>query len=306
MRLFAARARRLVALPDHRPLTVAAAVLVAVVMAAFGAAAGSWVAARTAGALPGDAVLADLSRRACGVDAQPEVSRETSPWTASRVYVSATIDMEWDAVQARQRYAAAGWSVSTLTIVNDFAIVLYPGDQTSTYVPSRYSRFTAQSRDLVVVVSGTAIASDVSVYLDVWSANTQVSRGLTLTGTILTLISGWLLTATLARRIRPTHPAHRTTVAALTSTALLVLATPTVALYSSLARVLFPHSDSGGPPPTVHDALLHGPYWPTTPTWLLPALTITGSLLTAVTLALAVSPQPKHTDRSASARERPR
>ncbi|TWJ19057.1 hypothetical protein JD81_05949, partial [Micromonospora sagamiensis] len=99
LRRLAARARRLFALPDPRPITVAAVVLVAVVLAAFGAAAGSWAAARTAGALPGDAVLADLSRRACGVDAEPEVSRETSPWTASRIYVSTTLDSDWDAAQ---------------------------------------------------------------------------------------------------------------------------------------------------------------------------------------------------------------
>lgn len=298
MRAAGRRTRRLCTLPNGRPIAVA--VGVAVVVGGFGAALGSWTAALTTGALPDDAALADLSRRASGVTEEPDIRRESSALTGPRIYTTSTTDADWDAEQARQRYAT-DWSVSALTVVDDFAIVSYPGDATSTRVPSRYSRFTAQAHGVVVVVSGTALAGDAAVYLDVWAAHRPTTPALGLAGTAIGLLSGWLLTATIARRTRSSHPAHLSTVAALTVTTLLILTTPTVALYTSLGRVLRPPPDTIGPAPTVHHALVHGPYWTATPAWLLPTLTIAGGLLALITLTLGISAQDNshREDRSA-------
>ncbi|MDG4749936.1 hypothetical protein O7630_03185 [Micromonospora sp. WMMD718] len=293
-RLFMRRASSRFSLPSRRPVAVAAVVLVAVLLGAFGAAAGSWLGNRGLTELPDTAGLAELTQRATGVDEAPVVSRQTSPHAAPVVAADIRIDTGWDAAQARQRYAAAGWSVSPVVVVDDQASVLYPGDKTITYLPSRYSHFTAESQGLVLEVSGSFVADDGIVRLSGWAANSPAVPALALTGAALGLITGWLLAATMARRIRPADPAHRATVKALTATALLVLAAPAAALYLNLGHVLRPHAHTSGPIATVHSALTPGSYWPTAPTWLLPVLCVAGTLVAIIALALAAAAQPAH------------
>ncbi|RAO59522.1 hypothetical protein LUPAC06_01664 [Micromonospora saelicesensis] len=289
VRLTVTGARRWLALPDRRPVTVAAVVLIALLVGAFGAAAGSWLSTRAVADLPSEATLADLSRRATGVDEAPVVSRETSPRTAARFAADTTLATGWDSAQARQRYAAAGWSVSPLTVTDDQASVLYPGDKAVSYLPSRYARFTAESGGLVIEVSGGFVGADGVVRLAGWAADSPVVPALTIAGAALGLITGWLLAVTTMRRVRPTHPAHRATVSALTVTALLVLAAPAIALYGNLVRTLRPHVDTSGPAATVHSALTPDPYWSAAPAWLLPGLTAAGGLIAVITLVLAAS-----------------
>ncbi|AYF26869.1 hypothetical protein CSH63_05265 [Micromonospora tulbaghiae] len=93
-------------------------------------------------------------------------------------------------------------------------------------------------------------------------------------------------------RMRFTCPAHRLTVAALTGTTLLVFTTPAAALYLNLLRLLRPHTETTGPIPTVHTALLHGPYWANAPAWLIPTLTFGGALLAVVTVSLTIWRRP--------------
>ncbi|MEW2144338.1 hypothetical protein AB0869_16165 [Micromonospora vinacea] len=290
VRLIVSGACRWLGLPDRRPVMVAAVVLIAVLLGAFGAAAGSWVSAHALADLPSEATLADLTRRAAGVDAAPVVSRETSPRTAASFATDISLDTGWDPAQARQRYAAAGWSVSPLTVIDDQASVLYPGDQAISYLPSRYARFTAESNGSIIEVSGGFVADDGVVRLAGWAAGSPAMPALTLAGTALGLIAGWLLAATTVRRVRPTHPVHRITVSALTAAALLVLAAPGVALYANLARMLRPHADTTGPVATVHSALTAGPYWSAAPTWLLLGLTVAGGLIAVITLIFTASP----------------
>ncbi|GAB3950456.1 hypothetical protein GCM10027614_50930 [Micromonospora vulcania] len=83
-RLIVTGVRRWSALPDRRPVTVVAVVLIAVLLGAFGAAAGPWLGARALADLPSEATLADLTRRTAGVNEAPVSSRETSPRTAAR------------------------------------------------------------------------------------------------------------------------------------------------------------------------------------------------------------------------------
>ncbi|WP_147442467.1 hypothetical protein [Micromonospora endolithica] len=109
----------------------------------------------------------------------------------------------------------------------------------------------------------------------------------------LGLITGWALAATMARRVRPAHPTHRANVTALTAVTALALAFPVIALYGNLVRVLRPPDDNSGPVATVHSALQPGAYWDAAPTWLLlPALTVAGGLLAAVTLVLTGRSRP--------------
>ncbi|MBO4162364.1 hypothetical protein [Micromonospora antibiotica] len=302
-RLFARRARWWFALPNRRAVTVAAVVLVAVLLGAFGAAAGSWLGNRSLAELPDTAGLAELSQRATGIDETPVVSRKTSPHAAPVVAADMRIDTGWDAAQAQQRYAVAGWSVSPVVVVDDQASVLYPGDKTITRLPSRYSRFTAESQGLVLEVSGSFVADGGIVRLSAWAANSPAVPTLALTGAVLGLITGWLSAATMARRIHQANSVHRATVTALTATALIVLAAPAVALYLNLGRVLRSHGDTSGPIATVHSALTPGSYWPTAPMWLLPVLSVAGSLVAIIALALAVTTRPAHASAALSAAE---
>ncbi|MFI7510669.1 hypothetical protein ACIBSS_28010 [Micromonospora aurantiaca] len=296
LRRSARQAPRLFSLPDRRPATVAAVVLATVVLGAFGAAAGSWLGAGTLADLPAGTAVTELSRQAAGVDAAVHVTHETSPWTSAKVTTAVSLDASWDATQARQRYATAGWSVSELVVVHDRASVLDPATRTGTYIPTRYDRFTAESHGLVIEISGMSVGDESTVQLVGWPASSPMLRILAVTGVALGLIIGWLLAAAVARRVRPTHPAHRVTMAALTAATVLVLATPAFALYGNLLRALRPHEDRSGPVGTVHSALLPDSYWPAAPAWLLPTLSAVGGVLAAVTLTLAVWPRSTRTD----------
>nr|WP_128136337.1 hypothetical protein [Micromonospora provocatoris] len=294
VRLIVRRIRQWFALPDRRPVTLAAVVLASVLAGAFGAAAGSWLGVRALTGLPGKAALNDLTRLATGVDEAPVVSREASARTAGRVAADVRLSSQWEPAQARQRYAAAGWSVTNFMVVADQTGVLYPGDKTVTYLPSRYARFTAESQGLIVEVTGSSVADDGIVRVSSWAASSPALPTLGLAGMSLGLFTGWSLAATASRRIRPAHPAHRATIIALTAATALVLAVPAVALYGSLVRTLRPQDDSGGPIATVHSALLPGSYWPAAPTWLIPVLSVAGGLLAVVTLVLAARSRPIH------------
>ncbi|MFV2009626.1 MULTISPECIES: hypothetical protein [unclassified Micromonospora] len=266
--------------------------MVTAVLGAFGAATGSMLGAATLTDLPSDTAMVDLTRRASGVEAPSVVLRQTSARTADRVFTAGTLDGRWDASQARQRYAAAGWSVSEIEVVHDQAGVADPAAWTSDYIPSRYDRFTAEHHGLVVAIAGMSVGGKTTVGVDAWAAGSPVLRILLVAGVALGLSAGWLLAAAVARRIHSTHPAHRITVAALSATTVLVLAAPVVALYVSLAHAIRPHAHTGGPLPSVHHALSPVPYWTAAPPWLLPASSAVGGLLVIVTVVFAARPQP--------------
>ncbi|MEH0828462.1 MULTISPECIES: hypothetical protein [unclassified Micromonospora] len=288
------RIRQWLSLPDRRPITLAAVVLASVLVGAFGAAAGSYLGVRTLVNLPDTAALNDLTRLATRVEEAPVISREASPRTAGKIAADVRLSSQWDPAQARQRFAAAGWSVSGLTVVDDQTGVLYPGDKIVTYLPSRYARFTAESQGLIIEVNGSSVADDGIVRVSSWAASSPALPALSLAGMSLGLFTGWSLAATASRRIRPAQPAQRATVIALAITTALVLVAPTVAMYGNLVRTLGAQDESGGPVATVHSALLPSSYWPAAPTWLLPVLSGAGGLLAVVTLILAARSHPIH------------
>ncbi|MGC5054916.1 hypothetical protein ACLQ2S_26115 [Micromonospora sp. DT48] len=280
-------------LPAGRPLMALAALLTALTMGGFGAAAGSWLGAQTFADLPDDAALTRLVQQA-GADGAERHSHSTgSPWMAEGVAVHGPLDGTWDAEQVRQRFAADGWSVSGLK-PRSGGNGIFHEDESITYVPLHGAWFSATSNGLILHVDGLAPADSRfvdtgigHVVIDAWPERTVAFLPLVVLGTIGGLLVGWLLAAAVAYRMVAAPPAGRRAAAALWGAALLTLALPVVALYGNVMRVFRDGSRHEGSPLTVHSAFTPGEYYPFGPQWLVLGLTVAG--LTVAGLAVAVA-----------------
>ncbi|MCZ7419530.1 hypothetical protein O7605_08360 [Verrucosispora sp. WMMA2121] len=280
-------------LPAGRPFMAIAALLTALVVGAFGAAAGSWLGAQTFADLPDEAGMAILTAQTGGDDTLHSYY-SSSPWTAETAHSFSQVDGTWDAEQVRQRLTADGWSVSGFTPITGMSGTV---DDAGSFVevPLRGTRFTAESGGVIINVMGwnpaenrsVAIRSDVSLYAI--PARTAAFLPLVVTGTAVGLLAGWLLAATVAYRMTATPPGRRHAAAALWSGALMVLALPAVALYGNVMRVFRDSSVHEGSPLTVHSAFTPGEYYPFGPQWLVLGLTVAG-LVVAVAATLAARP----------------
>jgi hypothetical protein len=280
--LLAGGARQRLRLPTGRPLTVVAAVLVALTVGAFGAAAGSWLGARTFAAMPADAELAALARQATA-GGEPIVQRVTSPWWPQVSWADTEVSGYWDADGARRRLAADGWSVSA-TETTPYAQAVW--DQTTgTRIdqPIRDDAFTAERDGVLLQLRGHTRDGNGLVSVNEWPQPTRVFLPLILAGLAAGLLAGWLLVAALAGRLRHAQPARRHTATGLSVLALLTLTPPVAALYGNAIRA-FRYAGDSGAVFTVHSAFTPGPYYPLGPQWQVPALSIAG-----VVVALAVA-----------------
>ncbi|WBB48673.1 hypothetical protein O3597_26970 [Verrucosispora sp. WMMA2044] len=281
-------------LPVGRPLVAVAAVLTALIIGGFGAAAGSWLGAQTFADLPDDAAMASLTQQAGG-DETLHSLYSSSPWTADTASSFSWVHGTWDAEQVRQRLAADGWSVSGFTSVTGMVGTL---DDTGSLVeiPLNGTRFTAESDGLMVNVTGwnpaagnssVDIRSDVSLLA--MPQRTAVFLPLVVVGTAAGLLTGWLVAAAVAYRMAAAPPGRRRAAAALWGATLAALALPAVALYGNVMRVFRDGSVEGGPPLTVHSAFTPGEYYPFGPQWLVLALTVAG-LVVAVAATVTARP----------------
>lgn len=286
--------RQRLRLPTSRPVAVIAAVLVALTMGAFGAAAGSWVGAQTFADLPGDAAIASLAQRASGAADDPVQSRFASAWRGEAISTTTEVGGSWDVEQARQRLAVDGWSVSGITPLGGQATSYNPDTKSFVNLPMRNSMFSARSGGLTLQVSGFLTAEHGTVHVDVWAQSTPVFLPLIVMGALIGLIAGWLITAALAYRIVAAPAERRRACAGLWAVALIALALPAAALYGNVMRAFHYHGDVG-PVFIVHSAFTPGAYYPFGPTWQILALTIAGAVVAAGAILLAwpgTQPQP--------------
>jgi hypothetical protein len=306
--LFGSGLRQRFRLPADRPLAMIASTLVALTLGAFGAAAGSWAGVQTFAELPDDATMAALARRASDIPANESTIYRSgsSPWAEKFITMSTQFDGWWNAGLARQRFAADGWVVSGVMPRNDSGFTYDPYTHAQITNPIAGSQFTARADGVTLHVSGEAdqvlvrthrmkndpIPYDVDVRVDAWAQSTPVflpSIGL---GTIAGLTVGWLLTATVAYRLRRTPRGRRGTATILSALALLLLLLPTVALYGS-AWSAFQHNGEPYAVMTVHSAFTPGPYYLVGPDWLILALTTAGIVTAVASIALATpAPHP--------------
>ncbi|NGM16171.1 hypothetical protein ENC19_27850 [Verrucosispora sp. CWR15] len=280
-------------LPAGRPFMAIAAVLTALTIGGFGAAAGSWLGAQTFADLPDEAGMARLTKQAGGDDTI-HLLYSSSSWTADTAHSSSQADGTWDADQVRERFAADGWSVSGFTPITGMSGTV-DDSGSPIEVPLHGKRFTAESGGLIVNVTGwnpaensaVDLPSHVSFYA--MPKQTTAFLPLVVVGTAAGLLTGWLVAAAVAYRMAAAPPGRRRTAAALWGATLTALALPAVALYGNVMRVFRDGSVEGGPPLTVHSAFTPGEYYPFGPQWLVLALTVAG-LVVAVAATVTARP----------------
>jgi hypothetical protein len=274
--LFVSGLRQRFRLPSGRPLVWVAALLIAVVTGAFGAAAGSWVAEQTFTDVPGDARVESLTRQAAGGGGSDfSVVRAASPWWGTMAH-GAVDEPGYTPEAAQARLTADGWSVTPIESVPSASFTSDPVTGALVELPSRGTRFEATRDGLTMQVGGYVTAEQGNVFTEFWPADTSALRPLTLVGAALGLIAGWLLTAAGAYRMRPLPPIRRRSATALVALALAALAAPTVALWVNVGRMLEP---ADGPVNTVHSAFNPGPYWSYGPAWMVLGLSVIGLIL---------------------------
>jgi hypothetical protein len=292
--LLASGLRQRFRLPAGRPLALIAAVLTTLITGAFGAAAGSWAGTQTFASLPDPAALA---QQTTGTGGATTTLHNGSAWTAPARYTSTDVAGTWPIEPARQRLRADGWQVSPVAPLGGSASTFDPATGATIAVPMHNDQFQAEKDGIAMSVRAFRTAGRGTVDTDTWARPTPVFLPLTVTGTVLGLVAGWLLAAAGAYRLRR---AGRRTATAGVTLAVLALALPAVALYGNVMRA-FRYADDFSPVFTVHSALHPGPYYPFGPPWLVPALTITGIVLAAAATLIARPGTPVTAEQSPTA-----
>ncbi|RSM71755.1 hypothetical protein DMB66_06900, partial [Actinoplanes sp. ATCC 53533] len=288
--LLASGLRQRFRLPAGRPLAWAAAVLITLITGAFGAAAGSWAGAQTFAGLPEQAALAE---RVTGTAGGRTWVHDTSSWSHTARFTDTEVAHTWQIEPARQRMRADGWQVSPVTPVDGSAHTVDPATGAMIDLPMRNNEFRA-TRDGVQLsvrafLADSRVAPAGTVDTSTWAGATPVFLPLTVAGTVVGLVAGWLLAAAGAYRVRRSRrPRLAATTCAL---AVIAAALPAVALYGNLMRALR-YAGDFGPVFTVHSAFTPGDYYPFGPPWQVLALSIAGVLLAAATVVIARPGQP--------------
>jgi len=281
--LLASGLRQRFRLPAGRPVAWVAAVLIALIAGAFGAAAGSWAGELTFADLPAEATVARQAAGEIDTD-QLAVLHDASPWSADMIFADSRLGPGWNPEHTEQRLSAAGWTVTPGAPLSGHAVTVDPATGAPVDVPVRGTELRAESHGVLLQVRGYVTAQTSSVSVTGWAARTPAYLPLVVLGTLLGLVAGWLLAAAGAYRlVRARRPWLAATVSA---TAILALVLPAVALYGNLMRV-FRRLGDFGPAHTVHSAFSPGPYYPFGPTWQVLALSVAGVVLAAGALLVA-------------------
>jgi hypothetical protein len=220
--------------PTRRPLALVAAVLALLIGGALGAAAGSWLGTLGYAALPGAEALA---QRALPQPDKP-IWGNSDNYLFAEGRIPAGMDVRQAAEQARERLAADGWATGPIK----------SGDGSDGILVNLH--FTAQAAGAQLDVYAYPDANGVqSVQLAGWPQRPAAYVPLTVAGTLLGLIAGWLAGVALAHRIQAARRPRRSTVL---TTAGLVLVIPSAAGFvASLLRYLTA-TDSPGTSELVH------------------------------------------------------
>ncbi|MCU7724610.1 hypothetical protein ODJ79_12860 [Actinoplanes sp. KI2] len=231
-------------LPARRPLAWVAALLAAAVLGGVGAAAGTWIAWRTASAVPSDREVQALNATLTGIPADAPLYRETSAQRGPIVEILADGTTDWSASRIRDALTGAGWRITSFREIDGTSAG--PEDQDFT-IPTKFGIWTATSDGLEMYADGSVITGSLNTgeahfTIKMWSVEPAVLRPLTVAGTVVGLLAGWLLIAAIARRRLAT---------ALATAGLAAAALPAYRFYRQAYEVMaYPH---GSPDPTMAD-----------------------------------------------------
>lgn len=219
-------------LPARRPLAWVAALLAAAVLGGFGAAAGTWIAWRTAAAIPSDRELQALDAALTGIPADVPLYHMTSGQQGPLVQILPDGTTDWSAAGIRDKLAGAGWRMTSYRENHGH---MTPREDLFFEVPTKDGLWTATSGGLKMRGSGRIVYGSYSTgqssfyYTTVWPVEPAVLRPLTIAGFVAGLLTGWLLVAALARRRHAT---------ALATAGLAAAALPAYYLYREAYGVL--------------------------------------------------------------------
>ncbi|GAA4967277.1 hypothetical protein [Actinoplanes utahensis] len=301
----------------RRSLAVLAAVLVAVTLGAFGAAAGSWAGERTFAELPSETAANELVAIAVENPDESGVGhpRETiqpnqwnEPGLAGRVHLTALLEQTqpgptpmWTVEQTRDRLAAAGWTITEFTVrplnPEPPEVLAARGTHARYEHLRRAARLTAERDGLVLYGQVTDaigpptldnLPPGVTMYNGVLEAAVFARRTgeylpLTVAGGVL---AGWLLVAGLTYRTRGSRSRHRTA-AVLTGLALAVASLPVYVVLVNAALLVWHAGDRSQPVRTLYDQLLPGDSLGVGPPWLMVACVVSAAV--AATAAVFVA-----------------
>ncbi|BCY13121.1 hypothetical protein [Actinoplanes sp. L3-i22] len=325
-------------LPSGRPFALVAAVLVTAALGVAGAAAGSWLGARTFADLPTPAAAQDILDTAVTDPADlHEAPRSWSqPGSADFVQFMAFPRAQdpgpvptWTVEQARDGLVAAGWKIKEFTVrpipVLDGTNRIAPNADlvTSTTVyadpaappiatfanPHRYAVLTAERDGLILhatatdAVGGNTADPAAQVYRGgvngkIFAARTVAYLPLTVAGALLGALAGWLLSAACAYRVRPMSQVRRRTTAELTAIALAAWVLPAFAIVREGA-LLAANLGVDQPVHTLHSVLRPG-WWylDSLPAWLTPICAITAVVVGLLGLISTGGRSPSRPDRA--------
>ncbi|MEV4638203.1 hypothetical protein AB0J80_12710 [Actinoplanes sp. NPDC049548] len=237
-------------LPARRPFAVLAAVLTAIAVGALGTAGGTWLGWRTATPLPSDGDLRALAAAAAGTDpsrvaAYPSQTAMKGPSTALRT----TVATPYSAERLRAALTSDGWRITRFAEETGAVTAGTADDPFGAWTPLKRIGFAAEKDGLSLEGdSWTTIGGDddqTDARVGLWAVEPAAVRPLTIAGLLAGLLTGWLITAALADRIRHGRLATRRMVALLGATALAAAAGPAVALYDGMYQVLSYDSGAG-------------------------------------------------------------
>jgi hypothetical protein len=233
----------------RRVLPVVAAVLAAVLLGGFGGVAGNWLAWRAAPSVPSAAEADALTTALTGVPGSNEYPWRTAmngPGINTVLHGTGTYDAE----RVRDALIAGGWRITRFTEDTGGRIVDW-GSPTEKVIPSLNVRFAAAkdgvslTGDTDTVMGGKEYGLDgqMTARLDITTDATAAIVPMTIAGAAIGLLSGWMLTAALAYRIR--SGARRGWPTAAAVTALAAATVPSFVAYCEIYQVLV--YDTGNP-----------------------------------------------------------
>jgi hypothetical protein len=299
LHLLACGVRQRFRLPAGRPLPVVAALLAAIALGALGAAGGTWLGWQTATPVPSGDEMRTLSATAAGNPSEVHVFPYRTAMKGPVVASTTHGRLSDSAERVRTALTSAGWRITTFSETTGQLSVDYFADPRGA-APARLIWFGATKDglslkgDSVIVAAGAEDGIDprVGQRLDVWADETAAVRPMTIAGLLLGMLAGWLLTASLARRVREVGRARRTAVAALGAASFAAAVFPAFFLYRELYQVL--SYDSGAPAPYIVDGT-----GDQLPTGLVPACIGVALLALAVAALIAARPTANGPDPTA-------
>lgn len=303
-------------LPAARPIVVATAALVTVALGVFGAAGGSWLGERTFAELPSEADALQLLKAAVADPAGDGVSgasREFSPGNADSVFVIVPPRMQrpdavptWTVEQARDGLVAAGWIVTEFTVRPgyrpDGVPICAAGEEPGLSGEECLNEFEVLRRNAMLIAErdglifhGYAHDSIGGEPGKVWVGGiggtlfAERSTGylpLTVASGLFGAVTGWLLVAALAYRIRSAPPGRAQLATALAGVALTTSILPIWAIVLNAVMLGTHVTDTRRPVYTLHAVLQPHAYIEGSPAWLIPGCALAAAAVAVIAVSL--------------------